>query len=78
MQATSVISKGQATIPKALRQQLGIRQGSQIIFSMADDHIELHVKSSPIDLPVGGFGMLTSRKKAVPVDVDAAQATDDL
>lgn len=32
MDITSVTSKGQVTIPKALRQQLGIRQGSRIEF----------------------------------------------
>jgi hypothetical protein len=29
MEVTSVISKGQVTVPKGLRQQLGIRQGSR-------------------------------------------------
>ncbi|HQC29708.1 MAG TPA: AbrB/MazE/SpoVT family DNA-binding domain-containing protein [Methylotenera sp.] len=72
MQTTSVTSKGQVTIPKSLRQQLGIRQGSLIEFSIADNHIELHVKSSPAEVPEGGFGMLKSRKVAVPADFDAA------
>ncbi len=72
MQATSVTSKGQVTIPKGIRQQLGIRQGSLIEFSITDNHIELRVKSSPAEVPAGGFGMLKSRKAAVPADFDAA------
>ena len=38
MEATSVTSKGQVTIPKELRQQMGIRQGSRIEFSLVGDH----------------------------------------
>jgi bifunctional DNA-binding transcriptional regulator/antitoxin component of YhaV-PrlF toxin-antitoxin module len=46
MEVTSVTSKGQVTIPKGVRQQLGIRKGS--------------------------FGMLKSRRVAVPADLDPA------
>ncbi len=35
MEVTSVTSKGQVTIPKSVRQQLGIRQGSRIEYSVA-------------------------------------------
>lgn len=72
MQTTSVTSKGQVTIPKALRQQLGIRQGSKLEFIIADDHIELRIKSTPAEVPTNGFGMLKSRKAAVPADFDPA------
>ncbi len=37
MQPTRVTSKGQVTIPKELRQQLGIRQGSRIQFLLVGD-----------------------------------------
>src|SRR2546425_446210 len=47
MEVTSVTSKGQVTIPKELRQQLGIRQGSRIEFSLVGDHVEMRVRSSP-------------------------------
>jgi len=69
---TSVTSKGQVTIPKPVRQQMGIRQGSRIEFSLVGDHVELRVRSSPADVPASGFGMLTSRKRAVPSDFDPA------
>ena len=68
----SVTSKGQVTIPKAVRQQLGIRRGSQIEFSLVEDHVEMRVKSTPQDVPTGGFGMLVSRRPAVPADFDPA------
>ena len=72
MEATSVTSKGQVTIPKRVRQQLGIRQGSRIEFSLVGDHGEMRVKSSPTGLPDSGFGMLKSRRAAIPADFDPA------
>lgn len=72
METTSVTSKGQVTIPKAVRQQLGIRQGSRVEFEMVGDHVELRVHSSPAEIPASGFGLLRSRKRAVPVDFDPA------
>lgn len=72
MEATSVTSKGQVTIPKEVRQQLGIRQGSRIEFAVVDDHVEMRVKSSPAGVPDSGFGMLKSRRAAVPAEFDPA------
>lgn len=72
MDVTSVTSKGQVTIPKALRQQLGIRQGSRIEFSLVGDHVEMRVRSTPAGEARSGFGMLKSRRKAVPTDFDPA------
>ena len=70
MEATSVTSKGQVTIPKDVRQQLGIRQGSRIEFSVVGDHVEMRVKSSPTETRGSGFGMLKSCRSAVPADFD--------
>ena len=72
MEATSVTSKGQVTIPKELRQQLGIRQGSRIEFSVVGDHVEMRVKSTPSGDTASGFGMLRSKRAAVPTDFDPA------
>ncbi len=72
MDVTSVTSKGQVTIPKEVRQQLGIRQGSRIEFSLVGDHVEMRVKSSPGGVPDSGFGMLKSRRPPLPADLDPA------
>jgi AbrB family looped-hinge helix DNA binding protein len=72
MDATSVTSKGQVTIPKELRQRLGIRQGSRIEFSLVGDHVVMRVRSSPPAEASSGFGMLKSRRAAVPADLDPA------
>lgn len=74
MQVCSVTSKGQVTIPKSVRQQLGIRQGSKVSFSVeSDGSVALHLVENPHPVSPSGFGMLVSRrKKAVPVDFDPA------
>ena len=72
MESTSVTSKGQVTIPKPIRQQLGIRKGSKIIFEIVNDHIELKVQSTPVQISSEGFGMLKTRHSAAPVDLDPA------
>ena len=73
METTSVTSKGQVTIPKPLRQKLGLRQGSKVEFVLAGDHLEMRVVSSPVDVPESGFGMLKSKRMAVPADLDPAE-----
>jgi len=73
MEVTAVTSKGQVTIPKELRRQLGIRQGSTCIeFSLAGDHAEMRVKSSPSGEAGSGFGLLKSSRAPVAADFDAA------
>ena len=72
MEATSVTSKGQVTIPKAVRQRLGIRQGSKVEFALVGEHVEMRVVSTPAEMANSGFGMLKSKRVAVPVDFDPA------
>ena len=72
MEQSSVTSKGQVTIPKSVRQRLGIRRGSKIEFSLVGDHVEMRVMSTPQDVSISGFGMLKSQRIAVPADFDPA------
>ncbi len=72
MESTSVTSKGQVTIPKPIRQQLGIRKGSKIAFKIVNDHIELKVQSTPAQISSEGFGMLKTRHAPAPPDLDPA------
>jgi len=55
MQQTSVTSKGQVTIPKSVRQKLGIRKGSQISFEVIGNHVEMRVENTPIEIKKSGF-----------------------
>lgn len=70
-------SKGQVTIPKHIRQKLGIRAGSRVAFRLAGGHAELQVVSAPSDVEGGGFGLLNSRRKSVPADFDVARLASD-
>jgi AbrB family looped-hinge helix DNA binding protein len=72
MDITSITSKGQVTIPKTLRQQLGLRQGSKVEFVLVDDRVEMRIVSTPACLPASGYGMLKSRRQALPADFDPA------
>ncbi len=72
MESTSVTSKGQVTIPKPIRQQLGIRKGSKIAFEIVGDHIEMKIQSTPAQISSAGFGMLKTRHAAAPADLDPA------
>jgi AbrB family looped-hinge helix DNA binding protein len=69
---SSITSKGQVTIPKALRQQFGLARGSRVTFSLVGDHIELRPWKPEQPVPVSGFGLLRSSRPAVPVDFDPA------
>lgn len=72
MDATTVTSKGQVTIPLAVRRRLGLRRGSRVQFVVVGERVELRVLSTPAQVPAGGFGMLRSRRTAVPADFDPA------
>jgi AbrB family looped-hinge helix DNA binding protein len=72
MESTIVTSKGQITIPKEIRQQLGIRKGSKIEFIVVEDHVEMYL-ANPSEKPSNsGFGMLKSSRSAIPADFDPA------
>ena len=69
---SSITSKGQVTIPKALRQQFGLARGSRVTFALVGDHIELRPWKPEQPVPGSGFGMLKTSRPAVPVDFDPA------
>lgn len=77
METTSVTSKGQVTIPLKIRQQLGIRKGSKVTFEYVGDHIEMRIKTTPTPVAESGYGMLKSRRKAVPADFDPATLLEE-
>ncbi|MYM87758.1 AbrB/MazE/SpoVT family DNA-binding domain-containing protein [Rugamonas sp. FT82W] len=76
METASVTSKGQVTIPKEIRQKLGIREGSKVEFAVVGKHLELRVQPPngvmQTTAPASGYGMVKSRRNSVPVDLDPA------
>lgn len=71
MKTLLVTSKWRITIPTSVRQQMGIRQGCRLEFSLVGSGIEMRVVK-PSARFVSGFGMLRSDKRAVPADFNAA------
>jgi antitoxin PrlF len=43
-----VTSKGQITIPKAVRRAMGIREGDSLVFEVEDGAVRLHVERRPV------------------------------
>ena len=67
----TVSNKGQVTIPKKLRNRLGIAKGSKLGFSVVGDHIELRLLDPQhTEMPISGYGMLKSKQRSVPADFD--------
>ncbi|MBF0266063.1 MAG: AbrB/MazE/SpoVT family DNA-binding domain-containing protein [Gammaproteobacteria bacterium] len=77
MLATSVTSKGQITIPKEIRQKLGICKGSKFEAVIVDDHIELYPTTKIHDVACSGYGLLNSKRTSVPADFDPATIVSD-
>lgn len=72
MDASTVTSKGQVTIPKEIRRALGIRQGSRVVFTQDGARVELRVVHQPPEVVASGFGMLESLGKRLAPDFDPA------
>lgn len=69
---TTLTSKGQVTIPRDLRQHFGLKQGMAVVFEIEGDHIALRPARAPRHPETSGSGLIRSRRKAVPVDLDVA------
>ncbi len=68
---SAITSKGQATIPKPIRDHLGLKPGDRVKFFIQPDG---HVVMLPT-LPITALkGMLRTRKRASLADIDAAIA----
>ncbi len=69
---STVTSKGQVTIPKSIRRDLGIRQGSRVVFTEKNGKAEMRVLHRAPEAIESGFGMLEARGRRLPPDFDAA------
>jgi AbrB family looped-hinge helix DNA binding protein len=76
MQRTQVTIDGQVTVPKELLEQLGMGAGSHVFLDIKGNHIELRAEHETIErrggMPQSGFGMIKSKRKAVPADFGVA------
>ena len=64
--ATTVTSKGQVTIPKLLRDHLGIKPGSKVEFDLAPDGriVVAKVDDAPVPAPKGRFERFRGRYRS--------------
>ena len=68
----TLTTKGQVTIPRAMRQHFGLQPGVAVQFAIEGDHIALRPAPSLREAPASAFGLIRSRRKSVPADFDAA------
>jgi bifunctional DNA-binding transcriptional regulator/antitoxin component of YhaV-PrlF toxin-antitoxin module len=68
-------SKGQVTIPQALRMHLGLATGQAVEFALSPDATCIMLRAAPSarQLPKQGFGMVKVTGPHVAADWDAAQ-----
>ena len=64
-------SKG-VTIPKLMRQQLGLHEGSRVCFELVGDHMEVRPARPASSPTASGFGLLKTTIPPVPSDFDPA------
>ena len=69
MPRTTLTSKGQVTIPKEIRQRLGLRQGDQLIFRF-DEAGRLTVEPAPPHLLGDLPGLLHHRAGKRPATIE--------
>ena len=74
---TTLTSKGQVTIPRDVRQHFGLKQGMAVTFAIEGDYIALRPARSPRESEASGLGLIKSRRKGVPVDLDVASLIAD-
>jgi len=74
---TTMTSKGQVTIPRDVRRHFGLTQGMALTFEIEGDHIALRPARASRQAHDSGFGLIKSRRKAVPVDFDVASLASE-
>lgn len=69
---SNMTSKGQVTIPLALRQRFGFKPGAAVEFFQAGSHVGVRPVQHTAQAPDSGFGMIKADVKQVPADFDVA------
>lgn len=69
---STMTSKGQVTIPAALRHSFGFREGAAVEFFSTGTFVGVRPVQNAAQAVKSGFGMVKSRKKHVPADFDVA------
>jgi antitoxin PrlF len=68
----TITAKGQTTVPKAIRQALGVGYGGRIAFRVEDGAVSLHAVGEPADPALAPFLTLLERDIAARPNALAA------
>jgi AbrB family looped-hinge helix DNA binding protein len=68
---------GRITVPKALREALGLKPGQPLEIRAGDGHLDIEIAPTPMQLKKRGKGMVTVRDTELPV-LTAEQVRDTL
>lgn len=74
---STMTSKGQVTIPAALRHSFGFREGAAVEFFSTGTFVGVRPVQSATQATSSGFGMVKSRKKHASADFDVATLPSD-
>ena len=67
----TVTSKGQITIPKAVRERMGLRKGETVLFRFENGGVRMvRVPKDPMER------LAAARERAAPLDLDAGEILD--
>ncbi len=69
---SNMTSKGQVTIPAAMRQSFGFKVGAAVEFFKAGSYVGVRPVQNMTQVPKSGFGMIKAKVKQVPADFDVA------
>ena len=70
---SNMTSKGQVTIPAALRQSFGFKAGAAVEFFRAGSYVGVRPLQNMTHPLKSGFGMIKAKVKQVPADFDVAK-----
>jgi AbrB family looped-hinge helix DNA binding protein len=69
---STMTSKGQVTIPAALRHSFGFREGAAVEFFSTGTFVGVRPVQPSTQAPKSGFGMVKAKVKHAPADFDVA------
>ncbi len=69
MQTSSITSKGQATIPLAIRRRLGLRPGGKVAFVLEKDRVVLKAVKRDVG---SAFGLVKAKRRVSLRDMEKA------
>ncbi len=69
---STMTSKGQVTIPAALRHSFGFREGAAVEFFSTGTFVGVRPVQPAAQAATSGFGMVKSNRQHAPADFDVA------